>query len=681
MNRGRLPTPSLRLYYHLKPYLRPEWRMWVRRHRARHIQRVCKDIWPIHEASGAAPEGWPGWPKNKDFAFVLTHDVESAAGIENVRKLAELEMEFGLRSSFNFIPEGSYEVPSDLRQWLLDNGFEVGVHDLNHDGHLFSSRKGFQEKATRINRYLDDWGAVGFRSGFMLRQLDWQRDLDIVYDASTFDTDPFEPLPDGSRTVFPYFVPDAPDGRKGYVELPYTLAQDSTLFLQLGEHSPRIWQQKLDWLVEKKGMALVNIHPDYIRFGNEGETMDGMGFSEDLVRSFFEYLTSTYKDGFWNPAAKDLAIWYRDEALPQLSRREIPVQSEPPMPEDEKKKIWIDLENTPHIPFFKPIIRELRAKHYGVVITARDAYQTCELATEQGLPYEQIGRHYGQNKLLKVMGLGIRAAQLLPFVLRERPDLAVNHGSRTQNLISNLLGIPTVTLMDYEHSGTLPLLNPAWEIVPDVVSEEGLHCTRPDHIRKYPGIKEDVYVPEFTLDTSLRSQLGLEASVIVTVRPPATEAHYHNPEGEVLFQRFMERAFEAPDVQVVLLPRSSNQERQLTSAFPHWFEENKIVIPEKVVDGLNLLWHSDLVVSGGGTMNREAAAMGLPVYSIFRGTIGAVDRWLAEQGRLQLITTPEEIDQIPLCARPKIELPKEQSSPALKEIIALLDEIAQRPKS
>ncbi len=169
--------------------------------------RARCDVWPILPGSELPPEGWPGWPDGKKFAFVLTHDVESQQGLDRVKQLAELEMELGFRSSFNFTPEGPYSVPGELRSWLTDRGFEVGVHDLHHDGHLFSSREGFRRKAERINAYLKEWNAVGFRSGYMLRNLDWIHDLNITYDACTFDTDPFEPQPDGVSTIFPFWVP------------------------------------------------------------------------------------------------------------------------------------------------------------------------------------------------------------------------------------------------------------------------------------------------------------------------------------------------------------------------------------------------------------------------------------------------------------------------------------------
>src|ERR1035438_6374612 len=136
-------------------------------------------------------------------------------------------------------------------------------------------------------------------------------------------------------------------------------------------------------------------------------------------------------------------------------------------------KIWIDLENTPHIPFFKPIIRELERKGYEVVLTARDAFQVCELANRFGLAYIKVGRHYGKNRFLKVFGLGWRSVQLVPFVLREKPALGLSHGSRAQILLCNLVRIPTVLIMDYEHAKTPLLLRPRWEIVPDRPEERG----------------------------------------------------------------------------------------------------------------------------------------------------------------------------------------------------------------
>ncbi|MBV9644678.1 MAG: DUF354 domain-containing protein [Verrucomicrobia bacterium] len=341
------------------------------------------------------------------------------------------------------------------------------------------------------------------------------------------------------------------------------------------------------------------------------------------------------------------------------------------------RKIWIDLENTPHVPFFKPIIRELERRNYKVLLTARDAFQTCEMATRYGFIYTKIGRHYGQNRFLKLWGLMVRSLQLIPFIVRERPCLGLNHGARAQILICNLLGIPNVMIMDYEHAKTLPLVRPWWEIVPDVISDEGLHCRRKERIRKFSGIKEDVYVPEFSPDPSIIEKLRLKG-IVVTVRPPASEAHYHNAEADVLFESLLERICSTQDVKAVLLPRNSAQKEKIVADHPHWFKESKVIIPEGVVDGLNLLWHSDLAVSGGGTMNREAAALGVPVYSIFRGQIGAVDRCLQAQGRLVLIERTEDVQSKILLrprARDSVLYPK--SSRALQEVVDHIDGIVQ----
>ena len=333
-------------------------------------------------------------------------------------------------------------------------------------------------------------------------------------------------------------------------------------------------------------------------------------------------------------------------------------------------KIWIDLDNTPHVPFFKPIIKELEGRGYSVVLTARDAFQVCELASQAELNFKQIGRHYGKNRFLKLWGLMWRSLQLLPFVLHEKPRLGLSHGSRSQILLCNLLRIPTVMVMDYEHAQTPPLVRPRWEIVPEVLFNESLHCRSRERIRAYQGIKEDVYAPAFRPDPALLHQLELEGDhLVVTVRPPANEAHYHNPESETLFVEFMNRACATPEVKVVLLPRNKHQEMQIRASWPQWFTGKRVIVPRKAVDGLNLLWHSDLVVSGGGTMNREAAALGVPVYSIFRGKLGAVDRHLQAEGRLTLIERVEDVQtRILLRARNKTAPPNSKSTRALQDI-------------
>jgi glycosyltransferase involved in cell wall biosynthesis len=302
---------SPRLYYRFKPYLPWRLRIGMRRILARYQRRSSAKIWPINELAGRQPTNWPGWPNGKKFALVLTHDVEGSIGLAKCRQLMQIEQKLGFRSSFNFIPEGEYQVSPELRNELAQNGFEVGVHDLRHDGKLYWKRKDFPENALSINGYLHAWRASGFRSGFMLHDRECLNGLDIDYDASTFDTDPFEPQPEGVSTIFPFWVARSTGG--GYVEMPYTLPQDSTLFLVLQESSPEIWKRKLDWIVRQGGMALLNVHPDYVGF-TAGKT-SASEYPLAWYEEFLNYVNEKYPDQYWNVLPRDLARWYRENCL------------------------------------------------------------------------------------------------------------------------------------------------------------------------------------------------------------------------------------------------------------------------------------------------------------------------------------------------------------------------------
>ena len=334
-------------------------------------------------------------------------------------------------------------------------------------------------------------------------------------------------------------------------------------------------------------------------------------------------------------------------------------------------KVWIDLDNSPHVPFFAPISEELQKRGYSVFITARDCFQVCDLANLFNLTYKKIGRHYGKNKILKLTGLCFRATQMLPTILRERPSLALSHGSRAQVLLSTLMGIPTVTIFDYEYASQVLLkVRPGWVMVPEVIPDDAVKLSR-QHVLTYPGIKEDVYVPRFQPDPSIQGQLGLkETDVVVTLRPPAVEAHYHNPQSDELFEAVVDLLGQKRHVKVVLLPRNERQASSVRKLWPGLFATQELIIPERVVDGLNLIWYSDLVISGGGTMNREAAALGVPVYSIFRGKIGAVDQYLAASGRLTLLESVDDVrNKIPLVKRHRPAGPKSSNPTALRTIV------------
>ncbi len=306
-----------RLYYAVKPYLPWRFRVALRRIAAQRKRRHATEIWPVYPPAARSVRNWPGWPEGRKFAFVLTHDTEGPKGLAKIPRLAELEASLGFHSSYNLIPEGPYQVPADLRRNLERTGFEVGVHDLHHDGDLYQSRAAFRQHARSINGHLKEWGATGFRSGFMFHELDWIHDLNIKYDCSTFDTDPFEPQSDGAGTIFPFWVPPPRDqaGRPGYVELPYSLAQDSTLFLILRERTPDIWLRKLDWVAEHGGMALVNVHPDYLCFEDERPSPDT--FPIEHYTDLLKHVRDRYAGAFWQPLPRELAAWYEKDVLPR----------------------------------------------------------------------------------------------------------------------------------------------------------------------------------------------------------------------------------------------------------------------------------------------------------------------------------------------------------------------------
>lgn len=289
-------------YYQIKPLLPKPLRLAIRRYFAKRQLANVQNTWPIAPGSEQPPKNWRGWPDGKKFALVLTHDVEGPRGLQKCTRLAELEKSLGFHSSFNFIPEGTYVAGSEIRRGLAGLGFEVGVHDLRHDGRLYRNRTQFMQNARRINHYLADWNACGFRSGFMLHNLNWLHDLNIAYDASTFDTDPFEPQPDNRNTIFPFWVSN---GNSGYAELPYTLPQDSTLFVLLQQTQPDIWIRKLDWIAANQGMALLNVHPDYVHFPDERSAKNSFPIAHYV--QFLQHIRRHYDEQVWHPLPRDMA--------------------------------------------------------------------------------------------------------------------------------------------------------------------------------------------------------------------------------------------------------------------------------------------------------------------------------------------------------------------------------------
>ena len=350
-----------RLYYSLKPLIPRSVQIFLRRQLITRKRKLYSHVWPINPAAGKPPDGWPGWPEHKKFALVLTHDVDTACGQGKSLQLMEIEKTLGFSSSFYFVPE-RYEVSHEIRKNLTSNGFEVGVHGLKHDGKLYASKKIFQERAIRIDHYLKEWKSVGFRSPSMHHNLNWLHELNIEHDASTFDNCPFEPQSDGVGTIFPFAVFKKPADDPGsphsvpstqqsamsyelpsfpassprsisteqrsefnwgqhpsfYVELPYTLPQDHILFIIMREENIDIWKQKLDWIAEKGGMALMLTHPDYMNFG--GMRFGIEEYPGEYYEEFLKYIKSKYRGQYWHALPKDIAQFWVSKMLKPRSQ-------------------------------------------------------------------------------------------------------------------------------------------------------------------------------------------------------------------------------------------------------------------------------------------------------------------------------------------------------------------------
>ncbi len=337
--------------------------------------------------------------------------------------------------------------------------------------------------------------------------------------------------------------------------------------------------------------------------------------------------------------------------------------------------IWIDLDNSHHVPFFAPIIKELQNKGYKICLSARNYSQTVHLAQLVGMDFKVIGKHHGKNKLRKIAGLIYRSLQLLPFVFKSRPVVALSHGSRSQMIAAFLFRIPIVMFLDYEFIQTIPFVKPDLVFLPKVISKEKLESMGSKVIH-YPGIKEDVYVPSFTPDRSILTEAKFDNDkIIIVLRPPAYEAHYQSPKSEKLFEDAMDFLIANKSVQTIILPRDDKQKLFIQKKFETAIKNKSIFIPSTVVDGLNLMWFADLVISGGGTMNREAAALGVPVYSIFRGAIGDVDKHLEKTGRLVLIKSLEDLKtKIKLEKRIQVSRRENLKSFTLQSIINNLED-------
>ncbi|HEX6185610.1 MAG TPA: DUF354 domain-containing protein [Pyrinomonadaceae bacterium] len=314
--------------------------------------------------------------------------------------------------------------------------------------------------------------------------------------------------------------------------------------------------------------------------------------------------------------------------------------------------IWIDLANSPHVPFFRALAGEFRARGHEVAATAREFAQTIELAEAAGLSPTVVGGHGGGRLSGKAGNLVGRARALARWARGRGFDLAVGHNSYSQIVAARLLSLRSVTLMDYEHqpANHLAFRLASRVVVPSAFPEEALRRSgaRRAKVRRYEGIKEDVYLADFAPDPRFpellreRFDVELERDTLVVVRPPASEALYHRFENE-LFTELLARLLAQPRARVVLLARSDAQRESLSARFS---SSENLVAPREALDGANLVAAADLVVSAGGTMNREAAALGVPAATVYAGRWAAVDEQLVREGRLKRIATREDLESL-----------------------------------
>jgi hypothetical protein len=306
-----------------------------------------------------------------------------------------------------------------------------------------------------------------------------------------------------------------------------------------------------------------------------------------------------------------------------------------------QRKVWIDLTNSPHVLFFRPIIRRLDEAGVETVVTARDFAQTVGLLERFGIPHTVIGRHGGASVRGKALGIVRRSGAMVRFGRGRGISQAVSHGSNDLAVAARVLRLHSTVIHDYEGAAGMHRINfrlASKVMLPDVipysaVAGYGLSEAR---YRPYHGLKEQVALADFAPDEGVYEELGLDRErPIVVLRPPATMSLYHRGIENTVFDDVLARLLDS-DAQVVLLPRTPEQAESLAGSV-------SVIIPSKPVDGPSLVWAADAVISAGGTMNREAAVLGVPTWTTFAGALGAVDRSLVEQGRMGVLERADDL--------------------------------------
>ena len=302
-------------------------------------------------------------------------------------------------------------------------------------------------------------------------------------------------------------------------------------------------------------------------------------------------------------------------------------------------RIWVDLTNSPHVLVMRPVIRALERRGARVDVTARDFAQTLGLLDRFGIAHEAIGRHRGGRRGAKALGLASRSLALANWAKGKRFDAALGHGSNDITVAAKLLGVPSATTFDYEWATVQHNVNCRLAkrvVVPAAIPPERLapYGATAAKLRAYEGLKEEYYLADFTADAAVLDELGLDpAAPLAVVRTPPAVSLYHRFE-HPLFGRLLTRLRE--QAQVVVLPRTPEQRAELVEAGGY-------VVPERAIDAQSLIAYADLVVSAGGTMNREAVALGTPVWTTFEGRLGAVDERLIAEGRLRHLERAEDV--------------------------------------
>jgi uncharacterized protein len=303
-------------------------------------------------------------------------------------------------------------------------------------------------------------------------------------------------------------------------------------------------------------------------------------------------------------------------------------------------RIWVDLTNSPHVLVLRPLIEAMRADGHEVEVTARDFAQTLELCERFAIPYTAIGRHRGSRLAGKAAGLVSRSLALARWAYGRRFDVAVGHGSNDVSVAAKLLRVPSSTAFDYEWAAAQHHVN--CRLARVVMVPDAIPAARLDRygargkVRAYPGLKEEYYLADFEPDPAVLAELGLDRErPLVVVRTPPEVSLYHRFENP-LFRRVLER-LGSGDAHTVVLPRTVAQREEVARL-------GEFVVPERAVDAQSLVAYADLVISAGGTMNREAVALGTPVFTTFEGRLGAVDEGLLRQGRLLKLEDPGQIE-------------------------------------